>query len=206
MEILKLTAIFPPAKVFPSFYSVLTGGGSECVYSVISSSYDPMDCSLPMGFSRQEYGSGLQFPPPSNLPDPGIKPTSPVSPALQADSLPLSHQGNPCICRETHKSGKNFCINFPCRWQEFKEKCCIKRTISHLVGSKRNHFSNLPTKKKKVKCHPLLCFCGPESCILPLTSNKAFPTSTESRWSECCDVLATYETKILKCDPWPSRE
>ena len=150
MEILKLTAIFPPAKVFPSFYSVLTGGGSECVYSVMSSSYDPMDCSLPMGFSRQEYGSGLQFPPPSNLPDPGIKPTSPVSPALQADSLPLSHQGNPCICRETHKSGKNFCINFPCRWQEFKEKCCIKRTISHLVGSKHNHFSNLPTKKKKL--------------------------------------------------------
>ena len=46
-----------------------------------------------MGFPRQEYWSGLSFPPPGDLPDPGIKPASPVSPALQADSLPLSHLG-----------------------------------------------------------------------------------------------------------------
>ena len=37
-----------------------------------------------MEFSRQEYWSGLPFPPPGDLPDPGIKPTSPT---LQADSL-----------------------------------------------------------------------------------------------------------------------
>ena len=43
-----------------------------------------------MGFPRQEYWSGLPFPPPEDLPDPGIEP---MSPALQADSLPLSHQG-----------------------------------------------------------------------------------------------------------------
>ena len=47
---------------------------------------------LSMGFSRQEYWSGLPFPPPGDLPDPGIEPTSP---ALQADSLPLSHWGRP---------------------------------------------------------------------------------------------------------------
>ena len=41
-----------------------------------------------MGFSRQEYWSGLPCPPPRDLPDPGIQPASPVSPALQADSLP----------------------------------------------------------------------------------------------------------------------
>ena len=35
---------------------------------------------LSVGFFRQEYWSGLPFPP-GNLPDPGIKPTSPVSPA-----------------------------------------------------------------------------------------------------------------------------
>jgi len=34
----------------------------------------------------------VPFPPPGDLPHPGIEPTSP---ALQADSLPLSHQGNP---------------------------------------------------------------------------------------------------------------
>ena len=46
---------------------------------------------LSMGFSRRGFWSGLPCPPPGNLPDPEIKPTSPGSPALQADSLPLSH-------------------------------------------------------------------------------------------------------------------
>ena len=48
---------------------------------------------LSMGFSRQEHCCGLSRPPPGDLPDPGIKPTSPVAPALQVDSLPLSHWG-----------------------------------------------------------------------------------------------------------------
>ena len=39
---------------------------------------------LSMGFSRQEYCSGLPFPSPGDLPDPGIEPRSP---ALQVDSL-----------------------------------------------------------------------------------------------------------------------
>ena len=47
---------------------------------------------LSMGFSRQEHWSGLPFPSPEDLPDPGIEP---ASPELQADSLPLSHQENP---------------------------------------------------------------------------------------------------------------
>ena len=40
--------------------------------------------SLSMGFSRQEYWSGLPFPSPGDLPNPGVEPGSP---ALQADSL-----------------------------------------------------------------------------------------------------------------------
>ena len=43
-----------------------------------------------MGFSRQEYWSGLSFPSPGDLPGPGVEP---MSPALQVDSLPLSHHG-----------------------------------------------------------------------------------------------------------------
>ena len=39
-----------------------------------------------MGFPRQEYWSGLPFPSPEDLPDPGIEPAFPV---LQADSIPL---------------------------------------------------------------------------------------------------------------------
>ena len=46
--------------------------------------------SLSMGFSRQEYWYGLPFPPPGDLPNPGI---GPRSPALQADSLPSEPPG-----------------------------------------------------------------------------------------------------------------
>ena len=41
---------------------------------------------LSMGLSRQEYWSRLPCPPPGELADPGLKPKSPASPALQADS------------------------------------------------------------------------------------------------------------------------
>ena len=45
-----------------------------------------------MGFSRQEYQSGLLFPP-GDLPDPQIEPASLVSLHWQVDSLPLCHLG-----------------------------------------------------------------------------------------------------------------
>ena len=52
---------------------------------------------LSMEFPRQEYWSGLLFPSPGDLPDPGIKPASLASPALQADSLPRQRLGSPWI-------------------------------------------------------------------------------------------------------------
>ena len=45
-----------------------------------------------MEFSRQEYWSGLPFPSPGDLPDPGIEPGSPT---LRADTLPSEPPGNP---------------------------------------------------------------------------------------------------------------
>ena len=47
---------------------------------------------LPMGFSRQEYWSGLPFPSPGDLPNPGIEPGSP---ALQAEALSSEPPGKP---------------------------------------------------------------------------------------------------------------
>ena len=44
--------------------------------------YNPMDCSPPMKFSRQEYWSELPFLTPEDLPDPGIEPAFLASPAL----------------------------------------------------------------------------------------------------------------------------
>ena len=52
---------------------------------------DPMDVQS-MGFSRQECWSGLPFPSPGDLPDPGIEPRSP---ALQADALLFEPPGKP---------------------------------------------------------------------------------------------------------------
>ena len=49
---------------------------------------------LSMGFSRQEYWSGVPFPLPEDLPDPG---NEAASPSLQADSLPLSYWGSPFL-------------------------------------------------------------------------------------------------------------
>ena len=49
---------------------------------------------LSVGFSRQEYCSGLPCPPPGDIPNPGIKPAALAAPTLQADSVPLSHQGS----------------------------------------------------------------------------------------------------------------
>ena len=57
--------------------------------------------SLSMGFSRQEYWSGLPFPSPEDLPDPGIEPGSP---ALRADALTSEPPGKPNIYTAAAKS------------------------------------------------------------------------------------------------------
>ena len=53
-----------------------------------------------MGFSRQEYWSGLPFPSPGDLPDPGIKPGSP---ALQTDALRSEPPGKPSNTMDCYK-------------------------------------------------------------------------------------------------------
>ena len=50
---------------------------------------------LSVGFSRQEYWSGLSCPPPGDLPNPGIEPTSLKSPALAGGSLPIAPPRKP---------------------------------------------------------------------------------------------------------------
>ena len=49
------------------------------------------------GFSRQGYWSGLPCPPPGHLPDPGIKPTSPVSLALAGGFFTTKPRGKPKV-------------------------------------------------------------------------------------------------------------
>ena len=71
---------------------------------------DRGSCQAPlsMQFSGQEYWSGLPFPPPGDVPDPGIETRSP---ALQADSLPTELGGKPLIASPGKAfKGSNYCL------------------------------------------------------------------------------------------------
>ena len=63
------------------------------VASVVSECTPPGPSS--MGLPRQEYLSGLPFPPPGDLPNPGIKPASPVALALAEGSFTTELPGKP---------------------------------------------------------------------------------------------------------------
>ena len=78
--------------------------------------------SLFMGFSRQEYWSGLPFLLPGDLPDPGTKSKSP---ALQVDSLPLSHWGNHTM--EYYLAiRRNEIGSFVEMWMDLESACRVK--------------------------------------------------------------------------------
>ena len=82
-----------------------------CVYSVLSGFRLvrlfvipwTVACQAPLSMrvSEQDYWSALLLLSPRELPEPGIDPTSPASPVLQADSLPLSHLGSPTKYNDT---------------------------------------------------------------------------------------------------------
>ena len=77
-------------------YGYCYGCGCACTLSRVPLCATPwtVNCQAPlsMGFLRQEYWSGLPFPSPRDLPDPGIEPRPP---SLQADSLPSEPSGKP---------------------------------------------------------------------------------------------------------------
>ena len=110
----------------------------------MSDSCDSMDCvahqaPLSMGFSRQEYWSGLPFLPPEDFPDTGIEPTSP---AMAGYSLLLSHLENP---QQTYKSSQKGKRNVDQLDQaKFQYQAGI-RTVRASVGDE------VGKKQKKIK-------------------------------------------------------
>ena len=78
------------------FVYVIYSQMNHRVYSVMSHSLWPYgQAPLSMEFSRQEYWSGLPFPTPGDLSDPGIKPTFLPSPALAGRFFTTGVTGNP---------------------------------------------------------------------------------------------------------------
>ena len=89
-------------KLYKYNYINLCGGGGGLVQSCLTLEAPwtvALQAPLSMGFPRQEYWSGLPFPSPGDLPNPGIKPTSP---ALQVNSFATEPPRN-----STHKSVSN---------------------------------------------------------------------------------------------------
>ena len=86
---------------------------------------------LSMGFSRQEYWSRLPFSTPGDLPDPGIKPTSPMYPALAGIFFPTVPPGKP--------------------WPQIVSQDLIQMhrvrniVMSNFIESSQNHYYNHPS-------------------------------------------------------------
>ena len=81
-----------------------------------------------MEFCRQEYWSGLPFPSPGDLPDPGIKPRSPT---LQPDALPSEPPGKLVVC-----------LNYSAKWemdQVFSSQVQLKNVTCHLAFQGLSH-------------------------------------------------------------------
>ena len=104
---------------------------------------------LSMGFSRQEYWSGLPCPTPGDLPDAGIEPMSPTSSALQVDSLPSEPPREPfrpdwfssvqllsCVCNIRPSNEHSGLISFRMDWLDL---LAVQGTLKSLLqhhGSK----------------------------------------------------------------------
>ena len=86
-------------------------------------------------FVRQEYWCGLPFPSPGDLPNPGLKSASPVSPTSQAASLPLEPPGKRL-------------------WEDTQGECCVLLSLVHLHAclSFMWRFQKLCTDKIGVYC------------------------------------------------------
>ena len=107
-----LQGIFPTQGLNPSLPMQADSSSSEPPGK-------PLEEKAVFGFPRKEYWSGLPFPSPGDLPNPG---TGPMSLALEADSLPLSHQGSP---RWKYSKGQN---------QRKMKHCDTEETGRILVG------------------------------------------------------------------------
>ena len=103
---------------------------------------------LSMGLSRQAYWSGLPFPSPGDLPDPGMEPGSP---ALQADSLPSEPRGKP-LCVLAAQACPTLCDPMDCGPPGSSVPGILQARILEWVAIASSRGSSCPRDGTHVSC------------------------------------------------------
>ena len=99
---------------------------------------------LSMGFSRQEYWSGLPFPSPGDLPDPGIEP---MSPALQVDALPTELCTKPLISYAVFQIKAPLAHNWPILTMRKSRKTLSAGLMKSRYIPRHQHFPDQPAQQ-----------------------------------------------------------
>ena len=164
---------------------------------------------LSMGFPRQEYWSELPCLYPGHLPDPGIEPTSPVAPALQMESLLLSHPGNPLsfisYSKLCNKEAGNVEIKMVCTYEQ------------HLFCAARENKAeqSLQTLFKRESCfffpsmlNTLLLVIRYGAVFFPIPSNSLIPSrhQLDGRESEWTPGVGDGQGGLACCNSWGRKE
>ena len=104
---------------------------------------------LSMGFSRQEYWSGLPFPSPGGLPDSGIEPGSP---ALQTDALPSEPSGSPRPLRyDLNQIPNNYTVEMTNRFKGLDLIECLMNYGQRCVTLYRRQGARPSPRKRNAK-------------------------------------------------------
>ena len=108
-----------------------------------------------MGFSRQEYWSGLPCPPPGDFPDIGIKPVSPEASALQPDSLLLSKWWSliyvyACVYKGPYSQSYVFSSSHVWIWELDHKEGWVPKNWCFLIVLEKTFESPLDSKKIKL--------------------------------------------------------
>ena len=120
---------------------------------------------LSVGFSRQEYWSGLPCPPPGDLPNPGIKPTSPTPPALASGRLTTSATWESLVTPWTAET-----------------EASLSFTIS-LSLLKLMSIESMMSSNHLILCHPLLLLLSIFPSIRVFSNESALHIRWPKYWS-----------------------
>ena len=129
--------------------------------------------SLSMEFPRQEYWSGLPWPPPGDLPNPGTGPEALTSAALAAGSLPPALPGKPCYVCQSLSCVRLFATPWPVA-------CWAPLSMGF---SSQEYWSGLPCPSPGDLSDPGI---EPRSATLQVDSSRAEPLG---KATGCCACL-----------------